>query len=290
MPSMRDIKRKRANVCVTRDVMKAIDMVSAAKLQKAKARLGFSRPLFDATRRMMERLKECEKAAENPFIKPRDVKNTAYVVITANRGLCGGYNMGVLGESLSHMNTGPKNETILSVGSKGSDTFKRLKKNVLHRFTFDSEASMYQDAACVSEQLLSLYTDEKVDEAFVAYTHYESTLRTIPRVLRVLPVADSLSGVEHQSCQGGGGMTYDPDVHSFLDRAMPRYLHAILFGALAESIACEHAARMINMNTATDNAAEIIDGLTRTYNRVRQAVITEEINEIVSSANILKSK
>ena len=180
------------------------------------------------------------------------------------------------------MNEG-KNEVILVVGAKGYEFFRRRGKNILHRIIDITETQMYYDTGLLSEHVQSLYVSGEIDEVFIAYTRFESTLSYLPVVEKVLPISDGEENMRFDS-----EMTYEPDVHSFLEQAIPLYLHACFFAAMSESVACEHAARMVNMDSASKNATDIIDDLNRMYNRKRQAAITQEINEIVGGANILK--
>jgi len=278
MPSMKTIKRRIGSVGTTKKIMRAMGMVAAAKLQKDKVRLRAASPFFDEAMKMIDELHSCENAMENQFFRPREVRNTAYIIITSDRGLCGSYNANLIKEALAHMNAG-KNEKIVAIGLKGYDYFRRHGKNVLERY--DVKTAFYEDAERIAGSVVSLYASGAIDEAYVAYTRFESALRHVPEVAKVLPVGT-------KAARRAGGMKYEPDVHAFLHHAIPIYFSAFLFAAVNESITCEQAARMISMESAVDNASEIIGKLTRAYNRRRQTAITQEISEIVSSANMLK--
>ncbi len=281
MSSIKDIKHRIANVSTTKQIMKAMDMVSVTKLQKARLRLEGVRPLSHELQSLIEDLSNYEGISKNAFTEQRKVKNTAYIVITSDKGLCGGYNLNISKAALEHMNKG-KNEQILVIGAKGSEYFKRRDKNILRRITDVSEAQIYEGSGRLSEFITSLYLKGEIDEVFIAYTHFESTLNYVPRVEKVLPIS---LGVEYGKTDSG--KKYEPDGDTFLNHIMPLYLHTLFFALFSESLACEHAARMINMQSANKNATDIIDDLNRMYNRKRQAAITQELNEIVSGANIL---
>jgi F-type H+-transporting ATPase subunit gamma len=203
------------------------------------------------------------------------------VVITSDKGLCGSYNKNVSEAALRHMSG--KNEKILVVGAKGSEFFRRRDKNVIRRITDISEAQIYEGTGRMADRIHHMYLSGEIDEVYVAYTKFETTLKYVPRVEKVLP----LTGGEGRAIRRGG-MKYEPDANTFLNELIPLYLHMYFFAAHSESLACEHAARMVNMESADRNATEIIDDLTLMYNRRRQAAITQEINEIVSGANILR--
>jgi F-type H+-transporting ATPase subunit gamma len=282
MSSIKDIKHRIANVSTTKQIMKAMDMVSVTKLQKARLRLEGVRPLIHELQSLIDDLSNYESIGRNAFTEQREVKNTAYIVVTSDKGLCGGYNVNIAKAALEHMNQG-KNEKIFVIGAKGSEYFKRRDKNILRRITDVSEAQIYEGSGRLSELITSLYLKGEIDEVFIAYTHFESTLNYIPRVEKVLPIS---RGAKYGKIISE--KRYEPDMNTFLNHIMPLYLHTLFFALFSESLACEHAARMINMESASKNASEIIDDLNSMYNRKRQAAITQELNEIVSGANILK--
>ena len=280
MPSMKSIKRRIKSVNATKKIMKAMNMVSASKLQKARIQLNAARPFLSEASRVIDNLKNCNERLESIFVKQRQVNNTAYVVITSDRGLCGSFNTNVAEKAHSHMKEG-KNEHVIALGLKGRDYLRRRGKNVLRSYAGISETAFYEDAVSIASILASLYTSGEVDEAYLAYTHFESTLTYVPRLVKILPLS-----IEREAVKKVDEMKYERDVNYFLDHAIPMYLSALIYAALAESLACEQAARMMSMDSAVKNASDIIDKLTRTYNRRRQAYITQEISEIVSGANI----
>lgn len=291
MPSMKDIKQRISNVRTTRQIIRAMDMVAATRLQKARTRLEGIRPLQAEMRRHIAALGHSAEAAAHAFAVRREPRITAYVIITSNKGLCGSYNTAVCETALEHMQQG-RNERLIIVGAKGGEYFQRHHKHVRYRITDIPDTRIYETAGRLGDRLAPFYLSGEVDEVYVAYTHFESTLSHVPRLERVLPLPIGLDGVaqEEDARQGPHWetMKYEPDVHTFIDHIVPLYLHTYFFAALSESVACEHAARMINMDAAGKNATEVIDDLKRMYNRKRQAAITQELNEIVGGANILK--
>lgn len=282
MPSMKDIKHRIANVGSTRQIIRAMDMVAGTKLHKARQRLDGIRPLYGEMQHQMALLGHCEGALEHPLAAPRRVvKNTAYVVLTSNRGLCGSYNTNVAQKALEHMEG--RNETVIAVGAKGYEYFRRFHKSVLYRITDIPEVQVYETAGRLGELAASLYRTGAADEVWVAYTYFETTLSHQPRLERLLPLPITLSGA---AC--GEKMRFEPDVRTYIDHLVPLYLHTAFFAASAEALTCEYAARMVNMDAAGKNATEVIDNLRLMYNRKRQAAITQELSEIVGGANILK--
>jgi len=283
MPSMKIIKRRLASVTTTKKIMKAMNMVAASKLQKDKARLHAARPFFDGTNKIISLLKNREDTADNVFFERRTVKSAAYLVITGDRGLCGSYNTNVLEKALSHMNdVDTVHEKIVVVGLRGCDFFKRHEKNIVQRFDV-LDIAFFDDAERISGYLTELFTSGEVDEVYVVHTKFESVLVHEPVVERILPVSG-----DAQAHGKEDDTKYEPDVSSYLDYAIPLYLSTFIYSALLESSACEQAARMISMDTAVNNASDIIGKLTRVYNRRRQAAITQEISELVGSTSILK--
>jgi len=287
MPSTKIIKRRIASVNSTQQIMKAMDLVAASKLQKAKARLDVIRPLQGNIKQVMDGIQSSEGLEENAFIEKREVKSIAYIVITSDRGLCGSYNMNVSKQALALINANAgKRELIIAVGAKGWEYFKRRGKNVEHKYESAAEASFYGDAERIGKLLVSLYTSHEIDEAYIVYTHFETILSHDPCVARLLPAGAETGG--DNSRNGQDRMTYDPDVNLFMSYAVPMYLNMFIYGAMVESAVCEQAARMTSMDAATRNAGEIIGDLTLEYNRKRQGLITQEITEIVSGANALQ--
>ena len=281
MPSLKHIKRRILSVRSTRQITKAMDLVAAAKLQKMKSRLKTSRVLFERSAQTIADLQKCEGARSSVFAAEnrKETGSSAYVVMTGERGLCGGYNSNIIKAALSHMAS--KNEKIVAMGARGISHFRRQGKNVILPCPGMIETGFYDDAEVVARKLIALYKAGEIDEVFVAYTHFESTLSHEPRVVKVLPI-DVDPGQETVEMQ------YEPDPAEFLDSAVPVYLSMFIFGAMIEALLCEQASRMTSMNSATKNAEDIMDGLTLTYNRQRQQNITQEINEIVSGANALQ--
>jgi len=287
MASMKAIKKRITSVSNTKKIMKAMNLVAASKLQKAKARLDDIRPMYDDIKKVMDSIKSgVTDDMVVPFADAREVKNIAYIVLTGDRGLCGSYNVTVSKEALACVESNKgKKEKIIAAGSKGWDYFRRRGKEVVHRFEGPSEATSFTDAEVLGNLAAEMYSSGEVDEVYIIYTHFESVLAHIPHIVRLLPLKMS-AGEESDS--GSGIMSFDPDIETFITHAVPMYLNITIFGAMMESAVCEQACRMTSMDSATRNATDIIDDLTLDYNRKRQGMITQEITEIVSGANALQ--
>jgi len=287
MASMKAIKKRISSVNNTKKIMKAMDLVSASKLQKAKARLDDVRPLYDNIKIVMDGIKASVNDEDNvAFTEEREVKCAAYIVLTSDRGLCGGYNVNVAKEALANITANKDiQERIIAVGSKGWEYFRRRGRNVVGKYACSSEVTTFEDAELIGNLAASMYSSGEVDEVYLAYTHFESVLSHVPCIEKLLPVRLA-PGEERPS--GATSMTYDPDINTFISYAVPMYLNITIYGAMMESSVCEQASRMTSMDSATRNATEIIDDLTLDYNRKRQGMITQEITEIVSGANALR--
>lgn len=276
MPSKKTLKRRLSGVNTTQKIIKAMNMVAASKLQKEKARLAANEPFFRESAAILSHLKHAQDITEHPFFKPRAVKNTAYLVITSDKGFCGSYNTNIAEAALTHMSDKRK-EQIFVLGAKGYAFFSRHGKQILQKYDDSLDSVSYDTAARMSRQLTDLFFSNSVDEIYIAYTKFESVLIHTPQIEKLFPI-DTAAKPKHS-------MKYEPDLSSFIDAAVPLYLSAFIYNALLESFACEQASRMLSMDTAADNAADIMDKLTHVYNRRRQAAITQEINELVSGTN-----
>lgn len=263
-----------------------MNLVSASKLQKAKARLDDIRPMYSDIKKVMENIRAGATDGENiPFAEPREVKNIAYIVLTGDRGLCGAFNTTLAKEAFAYIEAKEKkgmNPKVIAVGSKGWDYFRRRGKDIALRTEAASEASSFSDAEALGNMLAKMYEDEEVDEVYIIYTHFQSVLAHIPYIEKLLPLKID---AEQQDSSVTSFMSFDPDINTFIKNAVPMYLSITIFGAMMESVVCEQAARMTSMDSATRNAEEIIDDLTLLFNRTRQGLITQEITEIVSGAN-----
>jgi len=285
---MKAIKKRITSVNNTKKIMKAMDLVAASKLQKAKTRLDDVRPLYDNIKIVMDTIKaSIDDDMDVAFAQERPVKSIAYIILTSDRGLCGGYNTNVTREALACINANvDTEEKIIAIGTKGWEYFRRRQKNIVHRTPGASEITTFDTAELIGSMVASMYKNGEVDEVYLVYTHFESVLSHIPCVEKLLPINAKSDGGETK--HSAGNMIFDPDVSAFISYAVPMYLNVTIYGAMIEAAVCEHASRMTSMDAATRNATGIIDDLTLDYNRKRQTMITQEITEIVSGANALK--
>lgn len=283
MASMRDIKRRIKSVNSTKQITNAMYLVASSKLNKAKNRLSDTRPFFNEVRQVITNIINGSSGISHPFLETREGKSRLVITVTGDRGLCGGYNTNVIKKALSVIND-PKNDKIIAVGSKGKDFFKS-KFNVINSFTNMSENPTYEDALNIGNLALNLFTSGEVDEVYLAYTEFVSTLVSEPKLIKLFPLdVNDFKNVEKPS--SNASTIYEPNEEDVLEYIIPKYINTVLFGAFVESAVCELGARMTAMDSATENAQEMINSLNLIYNRARQSAITQEITEIVSGSGI----
>ena len=278
MPSMKAIKRRIATVRNTQQIMKAMNLVAASKLQKNKTKLEAITPLFDSSKEFLKQGVKNQAALENEYYQIRPVENTAFVVLSGERGLCGSFNTNVQKEALSHMNG--KNEHIVAVGAKGYEFFVRRNKNIAAEYQGVLENVSYESAAEIADHIIKMYNEGLVDEVYIVHTDFINILSQNPRITKLLPLEIPEDASDEE-------VIYEPDIQTYLKKSVPIYLAMFLYGTMVESSVCEQASRMTSMDSATRNAGEIVDNLTLQYNRQRQGAITQEISEIVGGANVL---
>ena len=278
MASMREIRRRIRGVQSTRQITRAMNMVAASKLQRARAKMENLRPFVDKTKRVTRDITASVIDRDNPYIKGREVNSTLVIVISGDRGLCGGYNVNVCKAALSLANEKPR-EQIITVGLKARDYFNRRRKEVIRTYSGVSENPFYEDAQDIGLLAVDLYDTGEADEAYLVYTEFQSIVNIQPKAIRLLPLP---AGDERAA-----GFGFEPDESAFLSFLAPRYVSTVIYGAMVESAACEQGARMTSMDSATKNSTELINKFTLQYNRARQDAITQELTEIVSGANAI---
>lgn len=293
MATMRVIKRKIKSVTSTQQITKAMNLVAASKLQKAKQKLTSIRPFFVETQRVIQNIVGSSVGIKHVFLEKREVKNILLILVTGDKGLCGGYNANACKEAHNLIKSKPdSNSSLIVIGNKGRDYFTRRHVPINKTFTGISESAPYEKAADIGQIAIDQFLSGEVDEVYVVYTEFKSTLSHHPKAVRLLPV--DISRFEKKAVDSSEVgkpktmMVYEPDEETVLDYVIPRYVKTSVFGSMVESAACELGARMTSMDSATDNAEEMISKYTLQYNRARQGAITQEITEIVSGANALE--
>ncbi|MDN5347034.1 MAG: F-type H+-transporting ATPase subunit gamma [Clostridia bacterium] len=284
MPSMRDLKRRIRSIQNTQHITRAMKMVAAAKLRKAQERVVAARPYADKLVEVIGRLAPTADMEGQPLLATREVKKSGYVLITADRGLCGGYNANLIRFTQEKLAVEKRPVALVTVGRKGRDFFRRREVEIVRAYTdIGDEPDMFQ-ARELARHLMDLFLGGSLDEINLIYTRFYSAIRQVPMTQRLLPVV-SPAGKE---AEAPGEYLYEPSPATVLGALLPRYVEVQVYRALLEAKASEHGARMTAMDNATENAAEMIAKLTLDFNRARQAAITREISEIVSGAEALK--
>jgi len=280
MASMREIKSRIRGVRSTRQITRAMNMVAASKLQRARGKLENLRPFVDETKRVARDIAARISDRDNPYIKGRPPGSALTIVISGDRGLCGGYNVNVCKAAFALINEKPR-EQIITVGVKARDYFNRRGKEIIRTYSGVSENPFYEDAQDIGLLAVDLYDSGEADEVCLVYTEFQSIVNIQPKTTRLLPLQASAEGPP------SGWYNFEPNESAFLSFIVPRYVSTMIYGAMVESAACEQSARMTGMDSATKNSTELINKFTLQYNRARQDAITQELTEIVGGANAI---
>jgi F-type H+-transporting ATPase subunit gamma len=283
---MQDIKRRVKSVTNIEHITNAMKLVSASKLRRAKN-------TFEKTGEYFHFVTECiEDIFNNNADIPikylegnREIKTTCYIVVTSNRGLCGSFNANVIKAAEAEILIDPERPEIVAVGGKGRDYFAKRGYDILAEYMLPPENIAFVETHDVSMPVIELYEQGKIDEVMLIYTSFVSTLEQRVKCERLLPFEikrnPEVIPLEKQ-------VEYEPSPAAVFNYLVPKYVEIMIYSAIVESATCEHAARRMAMENATDNATNMIADLTLFYNRARQAAITGEITEIVSGADALK--
>ena len=287
MASMKEIKRRRGSIQSTRQITKAMQLVSTVKLQKTRTRAEEAKPYFSLMYDTMFSILSKSNNMNHRFVKTSNEGEgkKAIIVISSNRGLAGGYNNNIA--KLVETSFSKEEALIYAIGKKAKDTLERRGYEVLGEYNEVILDPMYQDAVDITKKLLSDYEEGKISEIYVVYTHFKNTVVHIPTLKKLLPI--SLDEVEKEEGKEKSTllMNYAPNEEEVLEAIVPKYISAIIYGSLQQAIASENGARMNAMENATNNADELIDKLLLKYNRARQGAITQELTEIVAGANAI---
>lgn len=288
MAGARDIKRKIKSVSNTRQITKAMELVSTAKLRKAKSKLDITKPYFDTVLKTVKNIIKNETSLKHKYLVERQKTNTLYIVVTADRGLCGGYNSNVLKKTVEAIENNTTQAKMVTIGKQAKKFFEDSPHKMVKSYTMISEKPDFSDAQNIARLALKMYDEELVDEIKFVYTRMITSLNLEPTVLDLLPVKVEVGEDLVEKDRLRDLVTYEPSAEVVLDFIIPKYIDSVIYGGLIESSAAEQSARRIAMENASDNADEMIEELTLTYNQARQAAITQEITEIVGGAEALK--
>ena len=288
MPSLRDIKRRIASVKNTQQITNAMKMVSAAKLQRAQERVMAARPYAEHMQVVVQHLQARVRPTAHPLLTPRPEGKTLLLVLTSDRGLCGGFNSNVQRAAAEKIRElGATQVDSIALGKKGRDflTYRQLPVREAYTELFVRQVA-YEQAREVALKLLAAYEHEGYQQVLVVYNRFRSAMVQQVTILRLLPLSTQVSAEAEP--EEPFDYLYEPSAPQVLDRLLRKQIEVQLFQVFLESFAGEHGARMTAMDSATENATEMIANLTLTFNRARQAAITKELIEVVSGADALR--
>ena len=284
MAGGREIKTKIKSVQNTRKVTRALEMVSASKIRKAQDRMKTSRPYARAMKQVIGHLAQANTDYQHPFmVERKDVKRVGFIIVSSDRGLAGGLNNNLFRKMLGEIrqwNEKGVEVDVVTIGQKASVYFRRVKVNMLASVSHLGDTPKLDQLIGVIKVMLDAYTEGSLDRVFVVYNDFVNTMTQRAAFDQLLP----LPAAETQVARHDWDYIYEPDAATVLDHVITRYIESLVYQAVLENIASEHAARMVAMKAASDNASKLIGTLQLVYNKARQAAITQEISEIVGGA------
>lgn len=284
--SMQDIKRRIKSVTSTEHITSAMKLVSAAKLKRAKSTFEKTTEYFHyITESIQDIFNNASEIPEHYLLGSREIKKTCYIIITSSRGLCGGFNANVIKEAAKNLENDPERPVIVAVGTKGKEYFERRGYEIYSEYSAPPESISFLESHEISKPIIEMYNDGTIDEVVMVYTSFKNAMEQEVKYERLLPFEASFDPeiIKHEM-----EVEYEPSIEAVFNYLVPKYVEIKVFGAVVESATCEHAARRMAMENATDNAREMLDNLSLYYNRARQAVITDEIIEVVAGAEAQK--
>ncbi|HIH1039335.1 TPA: F0F1 ATP synthase subunit gamma [Streptococcus agalactiae] len=290
--SLSEIKDKILSTEKTSKITSAMQMVSSAKLVKSEQAARDFQVYASKIRQITTNLLKSDlvSGSDNPMLASRPVKKTGYIVITSDKGLVGGYNSKILKammDTITDYHTENDDYAIISIGSVGSDFFKARGMNVSFELRGLEDQPSFDQVGKIIAQAVEMYKNELFDELYVCYNHHVNSLTSQVRMQQMLPIKE-LDADEASENRVITGFELEPNREVILEQLLPQYTESLIYGAIIDAKTAEHAAGMTAMQTATDNAKNVINDLTIQYNRARQAAITQEITEIVAGANALE--
>ena len=286
MASMREIKRRRGSIQSTQQITKAMKLVSTVKLQKARQRAENSKPYFQYMYKMVTSMLAKAGEINHPYLKSGNSDKVGIVAITSNRGLAGGYNANIA-RLIQASGFEKEKIRLYTVGNKGAETLARKGYEIAADYPEVIEEPTFEDAKQIGERLLSDFSNGEIGEIYVAYTEFKNTVSHIPKMMKLLPIDPAKMQTEEGEADELTLMNFEPSEEEAIGLLIPKYVTSILYGAFVEAVASENGARMQAMDSATNNAEEIINDLELKYNRARQGAITQELTEIIAGADAI---
>lgn len=291
MPSLRDIRRKIRTVKNIQQITQAMKMVAAARLKKVQDRVTASKPYAEKLQELMSTLAPHVTRIQHPLLEVRPIQATGVVVIAGDKGLCGSYNNNIIRRAQQFVNGLEVNEKrLLTIGRKSTEFFRKRGYNVHESFPQIGVDAPYAEVKRIADAITGLYLSKTVDEVYIAYTEFVSSIQQRPQIIKFLPIEPPQAEADEsqKTPEGTREYIFEPPAPQLLATLLPRYVEQRIYHLLLESVASEFGARMTAMTNATDNAGELIKELTLAANKARQATITKELLEVVSGAEALK--
>lgn len=286
MASMREIKRRRGSIQSTQQITKAMKLVSTVKLQKARQRTENSKPYFQYMYKTVTSMLAKAGEINHPYLKGGNSDKVGIVAITSNRGLAGGYNANIA-RLIQSGGFEKEKVRLYTVGNKGAETLARKGYEIAADYPEVIEEPAFEDARQIGKRLLTDFSNGEIGEIYIAYTEFKNTVSHIPKLMKLLPIDAAEMQTEENEEDKLTLMNFEPSEEEAIGLLIPKYVTSILYGAFVEAVASENGARMQAMDSATNNAEEIINDLELKYNRARQGAITQELTEIIAGADAI---
>jgi F-type H+-transporting ATPase subunit gamma len=284
MAGSKEIRAKIKSVENTRKITRAMEMVAAAKMRKAQERMRAARPYAEKIRNVAAHLSRANPEYKHSFLAKREItKNIGLIVVTSDKGLCGGLNTNILRLAVSRMKAWEgegKGIAVCPIGNKGLSFMSRVGAKVKSNMTGLGDTPHIEKLIGAVKVMLDAYSAGEIDAIYLSYNHFINTMKQEPRIEQLLP----LSGEQLGTTEGNWDYIYEPDAKQVIDELLVRYIESLVYQAVVENMASEQSARMVAMKAASDNAKSVIGELKLVYNKARQAAITREISEIVGGA------
>jgi len=284
MAGAKEIRTKIKSIKSTQKITKAMEMVAASKMRKAQERMRAARPYANKIRNVISHLSHAHTEYRSPGLVDREVKRVGLIVISTDRGLCGGLNTNLFKTTINAMqewrNRGVEID-VCTVGTKAFQFFRRLRGNIVAHVSHLGDSPRFEDVLGPVKVMADAFTEERIDAVYLVYNEFVNTMSQKPKMERLVPVT---AEVKDAAPAHRWDYIYEPDPKELIELLLRRYGESVVYQALVENVACEMASRMVAMKSASDNAGALIDELQLIYNKARQASITQELAEIVGGA------
>ncbi len=280
----KEIRTKIKSIQNTQKITRAMEMVAASKMRKAQERMSAARPYALKMRNVIGHLAHAQPEYKHPYLNDRQVKRVGFIVISSDRGLCGGLNSNLFKQTIRSMKEWQNKNIeidVCTIGQKSTTFFKRVNANIVSQVTHLGDRPRVEDLIGTVKVMLDAFDSSKIDRLFIVYNDFVNTMTQSPNVEQLLPIH---SEAPDEQLQHHWDYIYEPEAKDVLEALLMRYIESLVYQGVVENFACEMAARMVAMKSASDNAGDLISDLQLVYNKARQASITQELSEIVAGA------